>query len=118
MRRTTAKLGSITTLPARQRPNASSIVPLHSLAKLIAYDAFHLADQLLTQPVRIVAGSEAGSRWFSEDAFKRAGSRDKSLHLVKGATHIAMYDTPGYMQQALAHLVPLYQNVGKSSSTA
>jgi hypothetical protein len=61
---------------------------------------------------------EAGSRWFSEDAFKRAGSRDKSLHIVEGATHIAMYDTPGYMQQALAQLVPLYQNVGKSSSTA
>jgi hypothetical protein len=101
-----------------QRPNAPSIVPVHSLAKLIAYDAFHLADQLLTQPLRIVAGSEAGSRWFSEDAFKRAGSRDKSLHIVEGATHIAMYDTPGYMQQALAHLVPLYQNVGKSSSTA
>jgi hypothetical protein len=40
------------------------------------------------------------------------------LHIVEGATHIAMYDTPGYMQQALAQLVPLYQNVGKNSSTA
>ena len=79
---------------------------------------FGLGGQLLTQPLRIVAGSEAGSRWFSEDAFKRAGSRDKRLHIVEGATHIAMYDTPGYMQQALAQLIPLYQNVGKSSSTA
>jgi hypothetical protein len=30
------------------------------------------------------------------------------LHIGEGATHIAMYDTPGYMQQALAQLVPLY----------
>jgi fermentation-respiration switch protein FrsA (DUF1100 family) len=95
-------------------PNAPSIVPVHSLAKLIAHDAFHLADQLLKQPLRIVAGSEAGSRWFSEDAFKRAGSRDKSLNIVEGATHIGMYDTPVHMQQALAQLLPLYQNVGKS----
>ncbi|HEV7966113.1 MAG TPA: alpha/beta hydrolase [Candidatus Acidoferrales bacterium] len=44
-----------------------------------------------------------------------AGSRDKSLHIVEGANHIALYDTPEYVKQALAHLVPLYQNAGKAS---
>jgi hypothetical protein len=30
------------------------------------------------------------SLWLSQDAFRRAGSRDKSLHIIEGATHIAM----------------------------
>jgi fermentation-respiration switch protein FrsA (DUF1100 family) len=63
-------------------------------------------------------GSRAGSLWFSQDAFRRAGSRDKSLHIVEGATHIAMYDTPEFVNQAMAQLVPLYQNAGKASSAS
>jgi fermentation-respiration switch protein FrsA (DUF1100 family) len=101
--------------PRAQYPNAPSIVPVHSLARLVGYDAFHLADQLLTQPLRLIAGSKAGSLWFSQDAFKRAGSRDKRLHIVEGATHIAMYDTPGYITEAMEELVPLYKNAGKAS---
>jgi uncharacterized protein len=101
--------------PRAQHLNAPSIVPVHSLTRLVGYDAFHLADQLLTQPLRIIAGSKAGSLWFSEDAFQRAGSRDKRLYIVEGATHIAMYDTPEYMRQAMDQLVPLYKNVGKLS---
>jgi NAD(P)-dependent dehydrogenase (short-subunit alcohol dehydrogenase family) len=45
-------------------------------------------------------------------------SRDKSLHIVEGATHIAMYDTPEYVKQAIAQLVPLYQNAGKASANS
>jgi len=102
--------------PRAQHPNAPSIFPVHSLARLLAYDAFHLADKLLAQPLRLIAGSKAGSLWFSQDALRRAGSRDKSLYIVEGATHIAMYDTPEYVKQAMAQLVPLYQNAGKAST--
>lgn len=59
---------------------------------------------------------DAAAPAFSQDAFRRAESRDKSLHIVEGATHIAMYDTPEFVKQAMAHLVPLYQNAGKASS--
>jgi uncharacterized protein len=99
-----------------QHPNAPSVFPTHSLARLVGYDAFHLAEQLLTQPLRLIAGSRAGSLWFSQDAFRRAASRDKSLYIVEGATHIAMYDTPECVKQAMAQLVPLYQNAGKVSA--
>ena len=70
------------------------------------------------EPLRLIAGSRAGSLWFSQDAFRRAGSRDKSLHIVEGATHIAMYDTPEFVKEAMAQLVPLYQNAGKASPTS
>jgi hypothetical protein len=49
---------------------------------------------------------------------RRAGSRDKRLHIVEGATHIAMYDTPEFVKQAMSQLVPLYQNAGKASSAS
>jgi hypothetical protein len=70
------------------------------------------------QPLRLITGSRAGSLWFSQDAFRRAGSRDKRLHIVEGATHIAMYDMPEFVKQALAQLVPLYQNAGEASSAS
>jgi hypothetical protein len=52
----------------------------------------------------------------ARDAFRRAGSRDKHLHIVEGATHVAMYDTPEYVKAAMDQLVPLNKNAGKASS--
>ncbi len=94
--------------PRAQRPNAPSVYPAHCLAQLIAFDAFHLVDQLLTQPLLLVAGNKAGSLWYSEDAFERAGSRDKKLHIIDGASHVDLYDKPEYVAQAMAKLAPFY----------
>lgn len=43
-------------------------------------------------PALIVAGEKAHSRYFSEDAFKAIGSRDKELYIVPGANHTDLYD--------------------------
>jgi hypothetical protein len=94
--------------PRAQRPDAPSVYPAHSLIQLIAFDAFHLADQLLTQPLLLVAGNKAGSLWYSEDAFRRAASRDKKLHIIDGASHVDLYDKPEYVAQAMAKLTPFY----------
>jgi uncharacterized protein len=45
--------------PRAQHPNAPSVLPVHSLARLVGYDAFHLAEQLLPQPLWLIAGSRA-----------------------------------------------------------
>ena len=49
------------------------------------------ANELRT-PALIVHGENAHSRYFSEDAFKALGSQDKELYIVKGATHVDLYD--------------------------
>ena len=43
-------------------------------------------------PALIVVGEKAHSRYFSEDAYKAIGSKDKELYIVPGANHTDLYD--------------------------
>ncbi|MDG2938976.1 alpha/beta hydrolase [Bisgaard Taxon 10/6] len=49
------------------------------------------ADELRA-PALLVHGEKAHSRYFSEDAFKSLGSKDKELYIVPNATHVDLYD--------------------------
>ncbi|MGC4029941.1 MAG: alpha/beta hydrolase [Steroidobacteraceae bacterium] len=93
-----------------QHCNAPGKLPTHSLAQLVTFDAFNNVELFLTQPLQIVAGSDAGTRWISEDLFRRAASRSKDLLIVPGGTHMAMYDQPAMVEAALGKLVPFYKN--------
>ena len=95
--------------PRAQHPRAPSVYPVHSLAQLVTYDAFQFAEQFLTQPLQFVAGSEAGSLCYSQDAFKRAASRDKNLHIVNGAGHVDLYDRPEFVAEVMSKLAPFYK---------
>lgn len=92
-----------------QHPNTPSQFTSRSLVQLASYDAFHLADVLLTQPLQLVAGAQAGSLWFSRDLLDRAASAHKALHVVEGATHMSLYDTPAQMDEAMSKLAPFYK---------
>ena len=54
-----------------RHPNTPSQFTTSSLPQLVTYDAFALADVLLTQPLQLVAGSEAGSLWHSRTSSKK-----------------------------------------------
>ena len=43
-------------------------------------------------PTLLIHGEKAHSRYFSEDAFKVLGNKNKELYIVKGATHCDLYD--------------------------
>lgn len=88
--------------------NAPSRLTTRSLAQLVTYDAFNLADIFLTQPMLVIAGSEAGTRWMTEEIYQRAASQNKNLHIVNGATHIAMYDQPEYVSEATGKFVSFF----------
>ncbi|WP_121395189.1 alpha/beta hydrolase [Pseudomonas aeruginosa] len=92
-----------------QHCNAPSKMPARSLAQLVTYDAFSNVELFLTQPMQIVAGSIAGTRWMSEDLFRRAASKDKNLLIVEGGTHMAMYDQPAMVDAAMDKLAPFYK---------
>lgn len=91
-----------------KNPNSPSIAPFHSLMQLVTFDAFHLADIFLTQPILIIAGSEAGTRWISEELFRKAASKDKHLHIVKNAGHVTLYDQPEAVNEAMEQLIPFF----------
>lgn len=46
----------------------------------------------IRNPVLIVHGERAHSRYFSEDAFKRLKGKNKELYIVPGAVHCDLYD--------------------------
>lgn len=83
-----------------------------SNALLLGYDAFHLVEELLVQPLQVIVGGKLGTT-FSHEAgrglWERARNR-RDFVVVAGADHYDMYDVPEYVDQAIEHLVSLYDN--------
>ena len=68
-----------------------------------------MAEVFLTQPLQIVAGSVAGSKWMSDDLYKRAASTNKQFHVVEGSNHMQLYDVPKYVDEAVLVLVRFFK---------
>lgn len=94
--------------PRCEHPNAPGYMTARSLSQIITYDAFHKAEAFFTQPLLVIAGSEAGSKWMSDDLFARVASEDKTFHVVDGANHMDMYDGEKEVAEAVAELGPFF----------
>ena len=46
----------------------------------------------ILNPVLVIHGEKAHSRYFSEDAFKNLKGKNKELLIVKDASHVDLYD--------------------------
>lgn len=103
--------------PRAQYPTAPGWATARSLTQIIPYDAYTMADVFLTQPLMIVAGSEAGSKWMSDDLLRRAASKDKHLHVVQGSNHMKLYDVPKYVDEAASVLGPFFDRVLEPAKT-
>lgn len=100
--------------PRGQHPNSPNHLRVDSLDKAMAFDAFHLAELLLTQPLHVVVGDKVGSFGSYRDGlelFGKAASKQKSIQVVKGASHYDLYDVPEYTAQALAGIIPFFKNI-------
>ncbi|CAI3964481.1 MAG: alpha/beta hydrolase [Alteromonas macleodii] len=75
-----------------------------SLTQLISYDAFFKAEAFLTQPLLTVVGSNAGSKWMSDDLMERAATSDKTMHVIDGANHMDLYDGEAEITNAMSAL--------------
>ncbi|MFU3924534.1 alpha/beta hydrolase [Pseudomonas citronellolis] len=96
--------------PRCEHPNAPGFMTARSLPQIITYDAYHKAEAFLTQPLQIVAGTQAGSKWMSDDLLARAASSDKHLHLIEGANHMSLYDKQPYVDEAVSVLAGFFQS--------
>lgn len=104
--------------PRAESATAPGFATARSLNQIITYDAYHMADVYLTQPIQIVAGSEAGSKWMSDDLFKRAASTDKHFHVVRGSNHMDLYDGQKYVDEAVSVLAPFFKTKLKGTAQA
>ena len=94
--------------PRAEHPNAPGFATARSLTQIITYDAYNKAEAFFTQPLLAIAGSQAGSKWMSEDLIQRAASTDKTLYVVDGANHMSLYDKLIFVDEAVAQLVPFF----------
>ncbi|GLQ30401.1 alpha/beta hydrolase [Litoribrevibacter albus] len=87
---------------------APGFATARSLNQIITYDAFFKSEAFLTQPLLMVVGSDAGSKWMSDDLMERAASSDKQMHIVNGANHMSLYDGESDIAEALSVLTPFF----------
>lgn len=91
-------------------PNAPGSYLISSLTDMMAWDATDHAD-LIDQPLMIIAGEKADSRYMSEEAFAKAtGTADKQLVIIPEATHIQTYYIKKYVDQITANIQKFFSN--------
>jgi len=92
--------------PRGQHPRVtnSSVVRMDVLAQ---YDAFAHQDWISPRPLLMIAGSDADTRYFSEEAIAQA-KEPKELFLIDGASHIDLYDKDQYVTPAVAKLTEFF----------
>ena len=97
--------------PRGAHPNANNCFRFRSTASLLAFDAFHLVNVLLTQPLQVIVGDRVGgfgSYQDGHDLFARATSK-KDLLVIEGAGHYEMHDKDEYVDQAIERLDGFYR---------
>jgi uncharacterized protein len=77
---------------------------------MVAFHGFDLVEPFLTQPLLVIAGSEANSLWHSQELHAKAPG-PKELVVIDGATHMDLYDYR--VDEVVGHLSPFFvSNLG------
>lgn len=89
-------------------PGSTFKYTMSSLLDLMSFDATDEIE-LIDKPLLMIAGSEADTRYMTDDAFPKAtGTQDKELFLIEGARHIETYWIDEYVDAALGKLTAFY----------
>lgn len=106
--------------PRGQKPHGLNRSLLSHQATAAGWDAFHLAEVLLTQPLMVVVGDKVGGFGAYRDGCQiigRAASKEKELVVAEGWSHYDLYDRPEPVKIALDKLIPFYKkHLGTSVS--
>ena len=81
--------------------------------KFAAWDAFAYIDTVSPRPLLFVIGSEADTKYFTDDGFGKA-KEPKELYVVQGATHVDLYDKPQFVNQVVDKLVEFFDKSVKN----
>ncbi|MBZ6386770.1 alpha/beta hydrolase [Pantoea piersonii] len=94
-----------------QHPGSPNKLRFTSTAATLNWDAFAFTEKLLIQPLHIVIGNVPGGFGSYRDGYElyqRARSTEKTLQVVKGASHYDLYDRPEATSEALEQLIPFF----------
>jgi fermentation-respiration switch protein FrsA (DUF1100 family) len=90
-----------------QHPNSTNKYLFTSMDKLIGFTALDHVELISPRPLLLIAGSVADTYYFSKQAFDQA-KEPKELYTIKGASHVALYDTPKYVDEIVKKLTDFY----------
>lgn len=89
-------------------PNSTFLYTMSSLLDLMTWDASTDMD-LINQPLLMIAGSKADTKYMTDEAFVKAtNAPKKELFILDGATHIQTYWKPEYVSQVVNKLIQFY----------
>lgn len=79
---------------------------------LLGYDAYHLVDQLMTQPLQVILAGRIGNTGSYESGMRlwKLAPNPVDLMVIEGAGHYEMYDEPEYVDAAADRLVDFYSD--------
>ncbi|MBF8192385.1 alpha/beta hydrolase [Nonomuraea sp. K274] len=79
---------------------------------LLGYDAYHLVDQLMTQPLQVILAGRIGNTGSYESGMQlwKLAPNPVDLMVIEGAGHYEMYDEPEYVDAAVDRLVTFYSD--------
>ncbi|WP_419995777.1 alpha/beta hydrolase [Streptomyces boninensis] len=77
---------------------------------LLGYDAFHLVDQLMTQPLQVILAGRIGNTGTYDAGMRlwKMAPNPVDLMVIDGAGHYEMYDVPEYVDAAVDRLTGFY----------
>jgi fermentation-respiration switch protein FrsA (DUF1100 family) len=93
--------------PRAQHPNAPGKYVFSSLGLQMAFFPFAQVETISPRPLLMIAGSEADSLYFSEEAIAKAND-PKELFIIPGASHIDLYDKPEYVPRVASKLTDFF----------
>lgn len=93
--------------PRAQHPNSQNRMLLRSLLLILTFDAYRLADLLLTQPVLLIVGGNSGALWSTSRLNQILGGATKQV-IVPNGTHMDFYDKAEYVNTAVAEIVEFF----------
>lgn len=89
-------------------PTSTFRYTMSSLLDLMAWDATDQIE-LIDTPLLMIAGSEADTRYMTDDALPKAvGTNDKELFIIDGASHIETYWVDEYVNAAVDKLTAFF----------
>lgn len=83
--------------------NSTTSYSFTSLAPMMNFFPFVQIETISPRPLLFIVGERAVSAYFSEDAYSKA-VEPRELFVVKGASHVDLYDRPEYMKSSLSKL--------------
>jgi fermentation-respiration switch protein FrsA (DUF1100 family) len=98
--------------PRAKHPNSPNRYVFSSLPLQMAFFPFSQVETVSPRPILMIVGEKADTRFWSDEVYDQA-KEPKEIFVVKGATHIDMYDKPQYVTPAVAKLKEFFDQALK-----